>query len=87
MQQKSFKIAFDILLASSWGLSFFGFIVGFYLFSPFGILSGLCGAFFLTIPGLFLILFVEFFVVQKKKFRELQEQTKLLKSIEDKLSK
>ncbi len=87
MQQKSFKIAFDILLASSWGLSFFGFIIGFYIFLPFGFINGLCGAVFLAIPGLFIVLFIEFFTVQKKKFRELQEQTKLLRSIEEKLSK
>lgn len=84
--QKSLKIAIDILLASSWGLSFFGFFIGFYLFLPFGFLSGVCGAIFLAIPGLFVIVGIELFFIQKEKLHELKSQTKLLKLIQRKLS-
>lgn len=85
--QKILRIAIDILLVSSWGLSFLGFTIGLYLFMPFGFLGGVCGAIFMAIPGLFIVVAVELFFIQRDKLNESKRQSEILKSIEEKLDK
>lgn len=87
MNATSFKIAINILLYSSWILAWLGLFIGYYLFAPLGLITGLIGAFLLTSPGLFLIVCIQLFFIQKDKLIELKRQSEILKSIENKLSK
>ncbi len=85
-QKKPLDLAIDILLVFSWALSFLGFFIGIYLFLPFGILEGICGGIFLAMPGLFSVVVVELFFIQKQNLKLSEQRNQLLKSINTNLS-
>lgn len=67
MNSSKFKsVAFAMLLALCWAISFVGFVVGYYLCYPFGIIIGICGALVLASPGLVLVLLVELYDCKQK---------------------
>ncbi len=84
-KKKLVQLSIDLLLVASWALSFLGFYMGIYLFMPFGFIGGLCGGLFLCAPGLLMVALVEIYFMQKEKVKLLNEQNRILKSIDSKL--
>ncbi len=58
-----------------------GAVIFFYLFLHIGILYSILGSFLGAIPGLFLVLLIEYFIMRQEKFDELKKQTKLLEKL------
>ncbi len=83
---KKSNFVLDILYVVSWCLAFLGFLIGFYIFLPISILVAFGVSILLAFPGLCGVVLVELFLIQKDKLNHLNEQTKILKSIEDRLS-
>lgn len=79
--KRLYELAIKFLLVFSWALVFIGFFIGFYIFAPFGLITGLCVAFLSTTPGLSIILAIQLFFIQEKKLYELEQQTKTLYAI------
>ena len=68
----------NFLLGVSWALAFLGATILFYLFLHIGFIYALLGALVGTIPGLFIVLLMEYFFMNQEKLDELKKQTKLL---------
>ena len=55
-----------------------GAVVFFYLFLHVGIFYSIFASFLGAIPGLFLVLLIEYFLMRQEKLEELKKQTELL---------
>lgn len=76
-----FGILVNILLGVAWALALMGAL---YLFSAFmmgGLLSGLIMAFWGVLPGLFLVVILEYILIGFERLDELKKQTLLLEKI------
>ena len=58
-----------------------GAVIFFYLFLHVGIFYSIFGSFLGAIPGLFLVLLIEYFIMRQEKLDELKKQTKLLEKL------
>ncbi len=86
IHQKYLRYTIKALYIFSWALVFLGFFISLYLFSPFGFLASVFCAILGLTPGLFGVVLVEFYLLQKQKLHELKEQRELLSSLIEKLS-
>ena len=75
------SLLINFLLGASWAFAFMGAVIFFYLFLHIGILYSILGSFLGAIPGLFLVLLIEYFIMRQEKFDELKKQTKLLEKL------
>ncbi len=75
----SFLINF--LLGASWAFALIGASTLFFSFLSVGIFYALIGAFIGALPGLFLVLLIEYFLMREEKLQELRKQTKLLEEL------
>ena len=75
------SLLINFLLGASWAFAFMGAVIFFYLFLHVGILYSILGSFLGAIPGLFLVLLIEYFIMRQEKFDELKKQTKLLEKL------
>jgi hypothetical protein len=75
------SLLINFLLGASWAFAFAGATIFFFIFLEIdtflAILAGLLGA----LPGLFLILFIEYFLIRQENLSELKKQTKLLEEL------
>ncbi len=81
-----FATLVNMLLGVAWALTLIG---AFYLFSTFfigGLLSGLIMAFWGALPGLFLVVMLEYILIGIERLDELKKQTLLLEQIVSKNS-
>lgn len=71
----------NFLLGASWAFAVAGATIFFFIFLEIdvflAILAGLLGA----LPGLFLILLIEYFLIRQENLHELKKQTKLLEEL------
>jgi ABC-type multidrug transport system fused ATPase/permease subunit len=85
MQKDIYDKIISFLLGASWAIVFFGALVTFKTFLVLGVALSI----FLTLTfiffSLFLILTLDFFMTNKKKFEEMKKQTELLEKIEQKM--
>ena len=72
------SLLINFLLGASWAFAFMGAVIFFYLFLHIGILYSIFGSFLGAIPGLFLVLLIEYFLMRQEKLDELKKQTELL---------
>ena len=72
------SLLINFLLGASWAFAFLGAVVFFYLFLHIGIVYTVLISFLGAIPGLFLVLLIEYFLMRQEKLDELKKQTELL---------
>ena len=71
----------NFLLGVSWAFVFLGATILFSLFINVGIVYAFFAALLGAIPGLFIVLLIEYFFMSQEKLNELKEQTKLLEKL------
>jgi len=76
----------NFLLGASWAFAFLGAVFLFYTFLQVGLLTAIFASFLGMVPGLFLILLIEYFLMRQEKLNELKKQTKLLEELVAKAS-
>ena len=86
MKKSFFEILINILLGASWALTLIGASIAFYIFVPFGLMTGLLSAFLGSLLGLFFVVVLETVALQFEKLREIKKQTTLLETIEKRIS-
>jgi len=74
----------NFLLGASWAFAFMGATILFYLFIHVGIIYGLLATLIGAIPGLFLVLLIEYVFMRQESLEELKKQTKYLKELTNK---
>ncbi len=84
-KKNSAKIALEVFTNTAWFLAFFGFFVGLKFFLEFSFVGGLIGGLFCALPGLLCVVIAEIYDIQKQKLSLIEEQTQILKHIEEKL--
>ena len=81
MQKDIYERIINFLLGASWGIILLGALITFKLFS----FLGLAFAFFITVifvvVGLFLVLTLDAFIVNRKRLEEAKKQTEILEKL------
>lgn len=75
------SILINILLGASWAFALLGAFTLFFLFIHVGFFYSLIGSFLGALPGLFMVLLIEYFIMREEKLDELKKQTKLLEEL------
>ena len=75
------SLLINFLLGASWAFSFFGATVLFFIFIKVNIFYALFTALVGLIPGAFMVLLIEYFILHQEKLAELKKQTKLLEKL------
>ena len=75
------SLLINFLLGASWAFALLGAATLFFLFLEIGIFYALFTAFLAAIPGLFMVLLIEYFLMREEKLNELKKQTKLLEEL------
>jgi len=75
------SLLINFLLGASWAFALLGAATLFFLFLNIGIFYSLFGSFLGALPGLFLVLLIEYFLMRQEKLDELKKQTKLLEEL------
>jgi len=83
MKRSIFESILSLLLGVSWGFLIIGVYLTFSIFSTYSIALGVSASFIFIFVALFLILILEMMDLQMKKFKEMQEQTRLLNEIHE----
>ncbi|MFT5660683.1 MAG: hypothetical protein ACI9TV_001325 [Sulfurimonas sp.] len=81
MQKDRFDRILSFLLGASWAVVFFGALIIFKSFLPLGLGLAIIVTIFFIFIGLFLILGLDAFAVNREKLLEAKKQTKLLEKI------
>ena len=81
MQKDRFDRTLSFLLGASWAIVFFGALIFFKSFLPLGLGIAIVITIFFIFIGLFLILGLDAFAVNRQKLVEAKKQTKLLEKI------
>jgi hypothetical protein len=71
----------NFLLGASWAFTFLGAFTLFFIFLQIGIFYSILGTLLGALPGLFLILLLEYFLMREEKLNELKKQTRLLEEL------
>ena len=71
----------NFLLGASWAFSLLGATILFYLFLDMGIVYAFFGALVGLIPGLFVVLLIEYVFMKQEMLNEAKKQTKLLEEL------
>jgi len=71
----------NFLLGASWAFAFLGATTLFFLLLNLGIFYSLFGSLLGMLPGLFMVLLIEYFLMRQEKLNELKKQTKLLEEL------
>ncbi len=74
----------NFLLGASWAFAFVGATITFSLYSELGIIYALIASLLGLIPGLFMVLLLEYFFIKQEQLNELKKQTKLLEKLTEK---
>ena len=75
------SLLINFLLGASWAFALLGASTLFFLLLPLGIFYSLFGSFLGSLPGLFVVLLIEYFMMRQEKLNELKKQTRLLEEI------
>lgn len=81
MQKDRFDRILSFLLGASWAIVFFGALLIFSTLLSFGLSLALFSTIIFIFIGLFLILCLDAFIVNRDKLKEMKKQTELLKKI------
>jgi len=75
------SILINVLLGASWAFALLGAATLFFLLIHVGFFYSLIGSFLAALPGLFMVLLIEYFLMREEKLNELKKQTKLLEEL------
>ncbi|MCH9740946.1 MAG: hypothetical protein K0U38_08925 [Epsilonproteobacteria bacterium] len=75
------SLLINFLLGASWAFALIGAATLFFSFLSVGIIYAIFGAFLGSLPGLFMVLLIEYFLMREEKLQELRKQTKLLEEL------
>lgn len=75
------SLLINFLLGASWAFALVAASTLFFLFLEIGIFYALFAAFLGALPGLFMVLLMEYFLMREEKLNELRKQTKLLQEL------
>jgi hypothetical protein len=81
LSTSSLSILINFLLGASWAFALIGASTLFFTLLPIGIFYALFGSFLGALPGLFLVLLIEYFLMRQEKLEELKKQTSLLEEL------
>jgi purine-cytosine permease-like protein len=84
MQKDTYEKIVNFLLGASWAILLLGAAIIFKFSSFFGLIIAFFATLLYVIVALFLILFLDLYLVQKEKLREMKKQTKLLENLQQK---
>jgi len=71
----------NFLLGASWAFALLGASTLFFLLLHIGLFYSLIGSLLGALPGLFMVLLIEYFLMRQEKLNELKKQTKLLEEL------
>jgi len=71
----------NFLLGASWAFAFAGATIFFFIFLEIDVFYAILASFLGSLPGLFLVLFIEYFLIRQENLNELKKQTKLLEDL------
>ncbi|CAA6803841.1 MAG: Unknown protein [uncultured Sulfurovum sp.] len=71
----------NFLLGAAWAFALAGATIVFYLYLEIGFIYAIFSALIATLPGLFLVLFIEYFFMKQETLSELKKQTELLEEL------
>jgi len=77
----SLSILINFLLGVSWAFALIGASTLFFTLIKIGLFYALIGSLLGALPGLFFVLFIEYFLMRQEKLEELKKQTKLLEEL------
>ena len=77
----SLSFVINFLLGVAWATVFIGAVSTFLSFYSQSFLFALVAALFAVVPGMIWVLLLEYFIVSRDKYIELQKQTALLQKI------
>jgi uncharacterized membrane protein len=86
MSSKTFDAILSFLLGSSWAFLILGTFLIYKLFISFSLLYAIFFAIIFIFAVLFFMLLLEAIDINRKKAKEIENQTKLLQEIRDRLS-
>jgi predicted membrane protein len=75
------SLLINFLLGASWAFALIGASTLFFSFLSIGIIYALLGSLIGALPGLFMVLLIEYFLMREEKLQELKKQTKLLEQL------
>ncbi len=75
----------SFMLGAAWALVLVGAFSAFFSFVKINLLFALLSAFLGAMPGLLIVLFLEYLMLKSEKLAEMKEQTKLMQDIVKKL--
>ncbi|NEW60489.1 hypothetical protein GSY74_04265 [Sulfurovum sp. bin170] len=75
------SLLINFLLGASWAFALIGASALFFSFLGIGIIYAIFGSFLGSLPGLFMVLLIEYFLMREEKLRELRKHTKLLEEL------
>jgi hypothetical protein len=82
-KRSAFERLISLLQGASWAFVLIGAFSFFTVFYPFGLLSGIIGAFLGSLGGFFFVVVFEIANIQIEKLEETKKQTKLLEKLVD----
>lgn len=82
-KQSAFERLISLLQGASWALVLIGAFSFFTALYPFGLFTGIIGAFLGSLGGLFFVVIFEIANIQIDKLDEIKKQTKLLEKLVD----
>jgi len=71
----------NFLLGASWAFTLLGASTLFFSLLNIGFFYSFVGLFIGALPGLFMVLLIEYFLMREEKLNELRKQTKLLEEL------
>jgi hypothetical protein len=81
IQRSKLSSLVNFLLGASWALVFISIIFTFLSYFHFSFIDAILMSFFAALPGLFLVVLLEYIIAGQAKLDEIQKQTKLLEEI------
>ncbi|NKQ41182.1 MAG: hypothetical protein HF962_06400 [Sulfurovum sp.] len=75
----------NFMLGVAWAIVFIGAISAFTYFTNVNFIAAILSAFLGTIPGLMMVLCLEYLMLKSEKLKEMKKQTAILEEIIDKI--
>jgi len=81
LKKSTLSLLISFLLGTGWGLALIGAISLFFSFLPAGIVVAVLSAILGALPGLILVVFLEYLLLKSEVLAEMKEQTRLLEKM------
>ena len=81
LSRPSLSVLISFLIGIGWGMALVGALSAFFSFLPSHVLLGLLAAVFGAVPGLILVVFLEYLLLKSEILVQLKHQTRLLEKM------